>query len=91
MINIRKLESELWESTDLLRSGSPLTSNQYCMPVLGLIFLRYAFGRIYEYCLNMFPKSIASEDGMFFTPKSLVKMRTSYDRSNSDSVCRIDK
>ena len=37
MINIRKLESELWESTDLLRSGSPLTSNQYCMPVLGLI------------------------------------------------------
>lgn len=45
MINIRKLESELWESADLLRQGSKLTSNQYCMPVLGLIFLRYAFGR----------------------------------------------
>ena len=45
MINIRKLESELWESADLLRSGSPLTSNQYCMPVLGLIFLRYAYSR----------------------------------------------
>ena len=45
MINIRKLEKELWESADLLRSGSKLTSNQYCMPVLGLIFLRYAYSR----------------------------------------------
>ena len=33
------------ESWNLLRQGSKLTSNQYCMPVLGLIFLRYAFGR----------------------------------------------
>ena len=45
MINIRKLEAELWESADLLRAGSKLTSNQYCMPVLGLIFLRYAHSR----------------------------------------------
>lgn len=45
MINIRKLEAELWESADLLRAGSKLTSNQYCMPVQGLIFLRYAFSR----------------------------------------------
>ena len=29
--SIRKLESELWESADLLRAGSKLTSNQYCM------------------------------------------------------------
>ena len=45
MVNIRKLEAELWESADLLRQGSKLTSNQYCMPVLGLIFLRYAYSR----------------------------------------------
>ena len=45
MVNIRKLETELWESADLLRAGSKLTSNQYCMPVLGLIFLRYAYSR----------------------------------------------
>ena len=45
MANIRKLEAELWESADLLRAGSKLTSNQYCMPVLGLIFLRYAYSR----------------------------------------------
>ena len=150
MINIRKLEADLWESADLLRAGSKLTSNQYCMPVLGLIFLRYAYsrfkmveaeilknqsghvmnslgevvnnamelveaqseqltgvlpkdytmfsdellaellrifnnsaldevggdviGRIYEYFLNKFAKNIAQDDGVFFTPKSLVKM-----------------
>lgn len=45
MINIRKLEAELWDAADLLRAGSKLTSNQYCMPVLGLIFLRYAYSR----------------------------------------------
>ena len=37
MINLRKLESELWESADLLRAESKLTSQEYCMPVLGLI------------------------------------------------------
>ncbi|MFS0576421.1 class I SAM-dependent DNA methyltransferase [Sporosarcina sp. 179-K 3D1 HS] len=183
MINIRKLESELWESADLLRQGSKLSSQEYSMPVLGLIFLRYAYsrfkyveaeilkdrpvrngrvlpveasdfkqksaiflpekarydyllnlpddsncgeavnkameliesestqlkgilpktytmfrddllkellrifnnsalneidddvlGRIYEYFLNKFAASIASDDGVFFTPKSLVKM-----------------
>ena len=45
MIGIRKLENDLWESADLLRSGSQLTSNEFCMPVLGLIFLRYAYSR----------------------------------------------
>lgn len=183
MINIRKLELELWESADLLRQGSKLSSQEYSMPVLGLIFLRYAYsrfkfvegeimkdrpvrngrvlpveasdfkqksaiflpekarydyllnlpddadcgkavneameliesesvqlkgilpktytsfrndllkellrifnnsafneinddilGRIYEYFLNKFASSIASDDGVFFTPKSLVKM-----------------
>lgn len=43
--SIKKLESDLWESADLLRAGSKLTSNQYCMPVLGLLFLRYAYSR----------------------------------------------
>lgn len=42
---IKKLEADLWESADLLRVGSKLTSNQYCIPVLGLLFLRYAYSR----------------------------------------------
>ena len=45
MINIRKLESELWEAADLLRVDSKVPSQEYCMPVLGLIFLRYAYSR----------------------------------------------
>ena len=44
-INIRNLEADLWESADLLRAGSKLTSSQYCMPVLALLFLRYAYSR----------------------------------------------
>ena len=43
--SIKKLEADLWESADLLRAESKLTSNQYCMPVLGLLFLRYAYSR----------------------------------------------
>ena len=31
-------------------------------------------GRIYEYFLSKFAPAVASDDGMFFTPKSLVKM-----------------
>lgn len=42
---LKKLEADLWESADLLRADSKLTSNQYCMPVLGLLFLRYAYSR----------------------------------------------
>lgn len=45
MADITKLEKELWEAADDLRANSKLTSQQYCMPVLGLIFLRYAWGR----------------------------------------------
>ncbi len=45
MADIIKLERELWDAADELRANSKLTSQQYCMPVLGLIFLRYAWGR----------------------------------------------
>jgi len=45
MINIRKLETELWEAADLLRADSKVTSQEYCMPVLELIFLRYTYSR----------------------------------------------
>lgn len=45
MADIIKLEAELWEAADELRANSKLSSQEYCMPVLGLIFLRYAWGR----------------------------------------------
>ena len=45
MENTEKLEKRLWEAADQLRANSKLTSTEYCMPVLGLIFLRQAYNR----------------------------------------------
>ena len=42
---IKKLEADLWASADYLRSNANLNANEYCMPVLGLLFLKYAFIR----------------------------------------------
>src|SRR5437588_11886686 len=43
--NIDKLEADLWEAADQLRANSKLSSSEYCMPVLGVIFLRHAANR----------------------------------------------
>ena len=43
--NIERLEDGLWEAADNLRANSKLTSSEYCMPVLGVIFLRHATNR----------------------------------------------
>jgi type I restriction enzyme M protein len=43
--DIEKLEKDLWEAADQLRANSKLTSSEYCMPVLGVIFLRHAANR----------------------------------------------
>jgi type I restriction enzyme M protein len=40
-----QLEADLWEAADQLRANSKLTSSEYCMPVLGVIFLRHAANR----------------------------------------------
>ncbi|MEX2171509.1 MAG: N-6 DNA methylase [Pirellulales bacterium] len=43
--DIEKLENDLWEAADNLRANSKLTSTDYFMPVLGVIFLRHAANR----------------------------------------------
>jgi type I restriction enzyme M protein len=43
--NIEQLESDLWAAADQLRANSKLTSSEYCMPVLGIIFLSHATNR----------------------------------------------
>lgn len=45
MIDIKKIEKDLWEAADQLRANSKLTASEYSMPVLGLIFLRHAYNR----------------------------------------------
>lgn len=43
--NIASLEADLWAAADNLRANSKLTAGEYCMPVLGVIFLRHASNR----------------------------------------------
>lgn len=43
--DIAQFESDLWEAADNLRANSKLTSSDYFMPVLGVIFLRHAANR----------------------------------------------
>jgi len=43
--NIEALEKRLWSAADQLRAGSEFASNEYFLPVMGLIFLRHAYSR----------------------------------------------
>lgn len=43
--NIEAIEKRLWGSADNLRANSSYASNEYFMPVMGLIFLRHAYSR----------------------------------------------
>lgn len=43
--NHNEIEKRLWDAADQLRANSKLTSSEYCMPVLGMIFLRHANNR----------------------------------------------
>jgi type I restriction enzyme M protein len=40
--NHTDLEKRLWDAADELRANSKLKSSEYSIPVLGLVFLRYA-------------------------------------------------
>jgi type I restriction enzyme M protein len=48
LMGIERFEADLWKIADDLRANSGLASNEYFMPILGLIFLRYATNRFYE-------------------------------------------
>jgi len=43
--NIESIERRLWSAADTLRANSGLASNEYFIPVMGLIFLRHAYNR----------------------------------------------
>lgn len=45
---IEQFEADLWKVADNLRANSNLASNEYFLPILGLIFLRHATNRYYE-------------------------------------------
>ena len=45
MEHIGEIERRLWSSADNLRANSNFASNEYFLPVMGLIFLRHAYSR----------------------------------------------
>nr|WP_249797032.1 MULTISPECIES: class I SAM-dependent DNA methyltransferase [unclassified Bradyrhizobium] len=48
MEGLGKFEAGLWKIADNLRANSNLASNEYFMPIMGLIFLRHATNRFYQ-------------------------------------------
>ena len=50
LTGIERFEADLWKVADGLRANSNLASNEYFMPILGLIFLRHATNR---YCATL--------------------------------------
>jgi type I restriction enzyme M protein len=48
LTGIEKFEADLWTIADDLRANSNLASNEYFLPILGLLFLRHATNRYHE-------------------------------------------
>lgn len=43
--HIKAIENRLWDAADNLRANSNYASNEYFLPVMGLVFLRHAYSR----------------------------------------------
>jgi len=43
--HVEAIEKRLWGAADTLRANSNFASNEYFLPVMGLIFLRHAYRR----------------------------------------------
>lgn len=61
LANIDRLEADLWDAADNLRANSKLTAGEYCMPVLGVIFLRHATNRYTEALCEIQAEQAASK------------------------------
>lgn len=69
---IEAIEKRLWKAADTLRSNSELASNEYFMPVMGLIFLRHAYSRYLTAKAEIEP-TLPSRGGKERTPRHLQK------------------
>ena len=43
--HLEVIERRLWSAADTLRANSEYASNEYFLPVMGLVFLRHAYSR----------------------------------------------
>ena len=68
MHDLAQFEADLWEAADNLRANSKLTSSDYFMPVLGVIFLRHAANRF-----DAATKQIADDQAAGRMPKRKIQ------------------
>ena len=69
MEHLGEIEKRLWSSADSLRANSPFASNEYFLPVMGLIFLRHAYSRFLKVKAEIEP-SLPTRGGR---PRALTK------------------
>ena len=69
MEHVGEIEKRLWSSADNLRANSPFASNEYFLPVMGLIFLRHAYSRFLKVKADIEP-SLPRRGGR---PRALTK------------------
>ena len=50
------IEKRLWSAADNLRANSNYASNEYFLPVMGLVFLRHAYSRFLAVKARIEPK-----------------------------------
>jgi len=67
--NNTEMERRLWDAADELRANSKLKSSEYSVPVLGLIFLRYADAKF-----GLAEKELEKETGTKSSRRSLSKV-----------------
>ncbi len=63
------IEKRLWEAADTLRANSNYASNEYFLPVMGLVFLRHAYSRYLAF-KGKIEKNLPTRDGK---PPALTK------------------
>jgi hypothetical protein len=71
MENLTQSESHRWDAADNLRANSKLTAGEYCMPVLGVIFLRHATNRCNQALRKIQADQAAGTMTMVFFPNAM--------------------
>ena len=59
--NTTEIEKKLWATADSLRANSRLKASEYSVPVLGLIFLRFADYRFTQVDLELRKNALARQ------------------------------
>src|SRR5450759_1506209 len=67
--NLGEIEKRLWTGADTLRANSNFASNEYFLPVMGLIFLRPAYSRFLR-VKGEIEESLPSRGGKPIAPAS---------------------